>query len=145
MNWHSSSWPAGGTVNQQQQQQNKLLFILLSESGAVISSLEKYYLFARIKGSVVLLFVSLTEHLTCNFSLEVISRLEALFLHLFFSFIFIAFYSIKGLILKCLGVKACFSATHTCGQIPAHLQILWPLCTCRWSPHLISWLRSPRI
>lgn len=108
MNWHSSSWPAGGTVNQQQQQQYKLLFILLSESRAVISSLEKYYLFARIKGSVMLLFVSLTEHLTCNFSLKTRASVPSPLL-----FLYIYCPSIKGFILKCLSVKTCFSATRT--------------------------------
>lgn len=106
MNWHSSSWPAGGTVKQQQQQQHMLLFILFSESRAAISSLEKYYLFARIKGSVMLLFVSFTECLTCNFSLKTRGSDPSPLLFLYCP-------SIKGLIPNCPGVKTCFSATHT--------------------------------
>lgn len=56
----------------------------------------------------MLLFVSLTEHLTCNFSLKTRASVPSPLL-----FLYIYCPSIKGLIPKCLGVKTCFSATHT--------------------------------
>lgn len=83
-NWHSSSRPAGGTINQLEQ--HMLLFDLLSESRAVISSMEKHSISARIQMPIMLFFfASLTEHVTS------VCRFKALFLHLFFSCMFIAF------------------------------------------------------